>query len=171
MRHPHVQWVEHDLDSAAPLTVDVAGSVVICADVIEHVTDPSVLAAKLSMMLEAGALAVLISTPEREVAHGLWALGPPPNPSHVREWTIRELAAFLRRSGFGHGSIGLTRNNTGENLAATILAVYVPDEEHLRIAEDVLIDAPRAAPPSPAPATAARPGMRARLSARLRRGR
>ena len=90
---------------------------------------------------------MLISTPERDLTQGLWHHGPPPNVAHVREWNIRELGALLRRAGFEHGSLGLTRSNTVRNVAFTILAAYVSDPAHLTALEDALADA--ALPPVP----------------------
>jgi hypothetical protein len=151
-------WIEHDFDAPAAVAVDFARSIVICSDVIEHVRHPDVLAGKLRAALDQGALAVLISSPEREVTHGLWHDGPPPNVAHVREWTIRELATFLRRRGFDHGSAGLTRNNTVDNVASTILCAYVADPTNLAGLEDSLIDAERPpAPPDRRPSTTDRP--------------
>jgi SAM-dependent methyltransferase len=154
-------WIEHDFDAPDVVGVDAARGIVICADVIEHVRHPDVLAAKLRAALDQGALAVLISTPEREVTWGLWHDGPPPNVAHVREWTVRELTAFLRRQGFHHGSAGLTRNNTVENVASTILCAYVADPTNLARLEDALIDADRPPVPSDRPLSKA---------ARVRRG-
>jgi len=157
-------WIEHDLDAPDAVGVDAARGIVICSDVIEHVEHPDVLAAKLRAALNQGALAVLISTPEREVTHGLWHNGPPPNVNHVREWTIRELVAFLRRQGFHHGSAGLTRNNSVENVASTVLCAYVADPVNLPRLEDALIDAERPLAPSDSP-----PSKRLRVRRRLAR--
>jgi SAM-dependent methyltransferase len=140
-------WLVDDFEMPGPLVADPAGAVVVCSDVIEHLKQPEVLLAKLRAALDAGALAVLISTPERDLTQGLWHQGPPPNAAHVREWNIRELAALLRRSGFEHGSVGLTRSNTVRNVAYTILAAYVSDPASLDALEDVLADA--ALPPRP----------------------
>jgi len=177
--HDVGRWVEHDFDGDEPVGVDVRGAVVVCADVIEHTTRPALLVAKLSQALNDGALAVLISTPERESTYGLWHAGPPPNEAHVREWTVRELSAFLRRAGLQHGSVGLTRSNTLDNQPNTILCVYVADRDRLEIVEDVLIDAPRPpappppppppAPPPPAPPPPAPPPPPPTLTTRVRR--
>jgi SAM-dependent methyltransferase len=140
-------WLVDDFDAPGPVDVDPAGAVVVCSDVIEHVRRPEILLGKLRAALEGGAVAVLISTPERELTYGLWHHGPPPNRAHVREWSTRELAALLRRSGFEHGSVGLTRSNTVRNVAHTILAGYVADPARLDTLEDVLVDA--ALPPIP----------------------
>jgi SAM-dependent methyltransferase len=141
--YPVGTWVEDDFDRPGPVAADSAGAVVVCSDVIEHVKQPEILLGKLRAALDGGALAVLVSTPERELTRGLWHDGPPQNVAHVREWSIRELGALLRRAGFEHGSLGLTRSNTAENLTYTIFAAYVADPERLTLLEDTLIDAAR----------------------------
>jgi SAM-dependent methyltransferase len=140
-------WLVDDFETPGAVDVDAAGAVVVCSDVIEHLRRPEVLLEKLRAALDGGAVAVLISTPERDLTQGLWHDGPPPNVAHVREWNVRELAALLRRAGFEHGSIGLTRSNTVRNHAHTILAAYVSDPAHLAALEDALVDA--ALPPVP----------------------
>lgn len=129
-RYPHGTWIEHDLDSDEPLPLDedlLAQSVIINADVIEHLVRPERLVHKLRDALDRGALAIFLSTPERELTWGPAHNGPPPNPCHTREWTIHELGAFLEREGLEHGDLGLTRNNNFHNQLNTILAVLVRD--------------------------------------------
>ncbi len=60
--------------------------------------------------LDRGAVAFFLSTPERELTNEGPHLGPPPNPAHVREWTLGELEQFLGAEGL-HGYFGLTRSN------------------------------------------------------------
>ncbi len=132
-RYPERQWIEHDLDSDAllPLEPEVfRSSVVVCADVIEHLVNPERLLAKLRRACDEGACVVL-STPERELLWGVSHAGPPPNPAHVREWSTGELAAFLASEGFGHGVLTLTRSHDRSPLRSTILAVLCPDEATL----------------------------------------
>ena len=50
----------------------------------------------------------------------------------MRAWTLRELGAFLRRSGLWHGTIGLTRPHDQTPLLQTIFAVYTRDAESAR---------------------------------------
>ena len=148
-RYDFGTWIEADLGSPGPLLQDTAllsGATLVCADVIEHVPAAEILVAKLAGALE-HADALLISTPERAIVRGLGDPGPPRNQAHVREWTLRELGAFLRRSGLRHGTIGLTRPHDQTPLQQTIFAVYTRDAESLEAVEDVLIDAPIAAAP------------------------
>jgi SAM-dependent methyltransferase len=140
--YPFGTWIEADLDQPGALPIDPAllqGSVVVCADVIEHVQDPALLLDKLKGTLgQAGAL--LLSTPERDLVRGREHRGPPGNPCHLREWSIRELDAFLRARGIEHRSVGLTRDNDLHNRLATILAVCCGDAGRLDAAVRVVID-------------------------------
>ena len=109
-RFPFGSWRHHDLDTDAPLPIsddELGGAVVVCSDVIEHLRTPELLLAKLLGTLDR-ASAVLISTPERELWHGVRSDGPPRNRHHVREWSIREFGHILGMAGFEHVSMGLT---------------------------------------------------------------
>ena len=139
-RFPFGTWLEHDLDSAKPLPLsdDVAGSVLICADVIEHLRYPERLLRNLRVAL-GRAHATLISTPERDLTWGTGHMGPPPNPAHVREWALNEFAALLAAHSFEQGFIGLTRSSNTRTLQNTILAVVFPDTRRLAAARDSLV--------------------------------
>src|SRR5581483_4144698 len=103
-RYPFGTWLEHDLEQEVELPVPpelLADAVVVCADVIEHLVRPELLLRKLRAVL-GHARAVLLSTPERDLARGRDHMGPPPKQHHVREWTLRELGAFLEYEGFQH---------------------------------------------------------------------
>lgn len=142
--HPGLEWRSHDLmaPSALPITAEEAtGSVIICADVIEHLPDPVALLAKLSAALTM-AQVVLISTPERELWHGVSHMGPPPNVCHVREWSVREFDAMLGAFGFVERSIGLTRSNNHTDEPFTILGLLARSAETLAQAIPALIDRP-----------------------------
>jgi SAM-dependent methyltransferase len=134
--HPQGTWIEHDFEQAGPLPLDdalLADSVVVCADVIEHLMDPLPLLAKLHDAFERGAAAVLLSTPERTHTWGADHAGPPPNTCHVREWTIEELGALLDREGFAFGDLELTRSNDAESRLATTLALLYRDADVERL--------------------------------------
>jgi hypothetical protein len=137
------RWVDHDLESEGPLPLgeeDLSSSVLVCADVIEHLVAPERLLFKLRSALDY-ASALVLSTPERELLWGEDHLGPPPNPCHVREWSRPELGALLKREGFEHGELHLTRSNDVDNDMRTIMAVIGRDGETADaanwIAEDV----------------------------------
>jgi SAM-dependent methyltransferase len=119
------EWISHDLESDRdfPLAgTRLDDSIVICADVIEHLINPMPLLRNLRKCAGRGACVVL-STPERDLARGMDDSGPPPNPSHVREWTIGELRALLQHMGFDIPFLGLTANNSVDRQMSTIIAV------------------------------------------------
>ena len=110
-RYPHGTWLEHNLDTPSPLPLgpeQLDGTVIVCADVIEHLTRPDYLLNNLYAALQQAA-ALVISTPERDLFSGFGDLGPPRNPAHTREWTIQEFTRLLRRTGFATGRVSLTR--------------------------------------------------------------
>jgi 2-polyprenyl-3-methyl-5-hydroxy-6-metoxy-1,4-benzoquinol methylase len=140
--HPNEQWIEIDLENQCvlPIADDViTRSVVICADVVEHLKDPTNLLTLLAD-LSRRAKAVIITTPERDLVRGPGDLGPPKNTSHVREWTIDEFGQLLTSHGLAPTFLGLTVNNNQNLEKKTILALCdqcscsdgqrVPDDFH-----------------------------------------
>jgi SAM-dependent methyltransferase len=120
---PQHLWVEHDLEGKRPLALPGGGrSVVVCADVIEHLRRPERLLACIRDLLREDAAACLLSTPERDLQHGAAHAGPPPNPCHVREWNRSELEAFLRSESLTP-LIGLTRSHDASAGRTTTLAL------------------------------------------------
>jgi SAM-dependent methyltransferase len=110
-RYAFGTWIEQDLDSSDDLGYDdVAGAVLVCGDVIEHLLHPERMLRMVRGALDRGAVAFFLSTPERELTNEGPHLGPPPNPAHVREWTLGELEHFLASEGLP-GYFGLTRSN------------------------------------------------------------
>ena len=75
-----------------------SADLVICADVIEHLDDPTILLELLRAAAKPNS-PILISTPCRDRLLGPEALRPS-NPEHVREWTDEELSVWLRSEGF-----------------------------------------------------------------------
>lgn len=123
--YPFGTWIDHDLerDEPLPLTEDVLGdSVVVCADVVEHLQEPQRALRALRAAVPP-ARALLISTPDRSRVEAAALAGPPRNSSHVREWTRREFAALLRWCGFDRGYLTFTRPHTGTTDVTTILYV------------------------------------------------
>ena len=90
-----------------------ADCVVICADVIEHIVDPTSLVRTLVRLAQAGAI-VVVTTPDRERLSEQAQFGPPQNPSHVREWTLAELARYFTELGAAPAFAGRTAS---DNLA------------------------------------------------------
>jgi SAM-dependent methyltransferase len=139
---PALDWREHDLQSAAGLPVtagELAGSIVINADVIEHLPDPHKLLAQLRGALDAAEL-ILLSTPERHLTRGLRDAGPPGNPAHIQEWTVRELGALLRAANLAMHSIGLIRSHNRSDKVATIFVAIARTAERLAEVDRLLID-------------------------------
>jgi SAM-dependent methyltransferase len=91
-------WVADDLGNPSGSNAGIAGDLVICSDVIEHVEDPDVLLVYLKRRTSPGGR-ILLSTPERDLLRGP-SCSHSPNRYHVREWNRSELQAYLRASGF-----------------------------------------------------------------------
>ena len=81
--YPERRWISPDQE--APL-VDF----VICADVIEHLSDPDQL---LSYIARIGAKWIVISTPDRDSLDN--HSGPPRNLCHAREWSMPEFREYI----------------------------------------------------------------------------
>jgi 2-polyprenyl-3-methyl-5-hydroxy-6-metoxy-1,4-benzoquinol methylase len=126
--YPQHMWLEWDLDHepAPDLGVELLRrSVVVCADVIEHLVDPTALLVGLGQLGE-HAQAMFISTPDRERVRGLHDLGPSPNLAHVREWTLSELTTLLDAARLTPAFAGHTLNNDRYRLKRTSLVVVDP---------------------------------------------
>jgi SAM-dependent methyltransferase len=126
-RYSFGTWIERDLDSSEDFGYDdVAGAVLICGDVIEHLLHPERLLRMVRSALDRGALAFFLSTPERELTNQGPHLGPPPNTAHVREWTLGELEQLLASEGL-EGYFGLTRSNDVMSYMRTSIAAIAGD--------------------------------------------
>ena len=151
-KYPFGTWLEADFEdiSMLPLPAGVLqSSVVICSDVIEHLVDPRSLMDALRQLLR-HAPALVLSTPDRERTWGKTHNGPPPNPAHIREWTLAELSALFVREGFTLAAATHTLSNDGcPDLATIMLVVVNPD--HPRIRDSQLAGAGRARQPTTAP--------------------
>jgi SAM-dependent methyltransferase len=101
----------------------LARSVVVCADVIEHLRDPSKLLDDLAFCC-AHSPVVLISTPDRDLVRGPDDRGPPANEHHVREWNRAEFCRLL-----GHHAIPAevtyTIDNDRDRNDTTLLATVL----------------------------------------------
>ncbi len=87
-RYPNRRWAVADFSA---LTVPQA-DLVIVSDVIEHVPDPDAL---LLYILRLAPRSVILSTPDRNLLRMGTHNGPPQNPTHLREWSMAELHAYL----------------------------------------------------------------------------
>ncbi|MBI5105820.1 MAG: glycosyltransferase family 2 protein [Solirubrobacterales bacterium] len=132
---PEHTWIGWDAEGGEPLRLPdgvAERSVVICADVIEHLVDPAGLLTALGELAEQ-AVAVLVSTPDRALVRPPGDLGPPGNPAHVREWTLDELVALLGDGGLAPTFAGHTVNNSRDRLKRTSLCI-VEARRHRTIA-------------------------------------
>jgi SAM-dependent methyltransferase len=88
-KYPDRKWFEAETAHYPMLETDL----IICADVIEHVPEPDLLLQDITSIRSWKIL--LLSTPERDHKRGWYHYGPPPNPSHYREWSRREIIQLL----------------------------------------------------------------------------
>jgi len=111
-KYPFGQWVEWNLEKGKiPLKKSLLNnSVIICADVIEHLTKPTNLLVNIRECLKYAAAAI-ITTPERDLVRGVEDFGPPLNLSHIREWNLHEMEELLKSVGLRIQFKGLTNNN------------------------------------------------------------
>jgi len=124
--YPERIWVEANLetpiDEHAFDPEILAQSVIVCSDVIEHLINPSQCLRSIKNLLN-HAKAAVISTPERNLLHGVFHSGPPKNPHHVMEWSLFELQQYCRSIGMILNYSGLTRTNNLRSQFNTILLV------------------------------------------------
>ncbi len=120
--YPFGQWIESDFESTKELPMGpekLRKSVVVCSDVIEHLMNPDALLKLIQSLLEHAPLA-LVSTPERNLTWGYLHKGLPPNPCHVREWSLKELTGLLKSRGFDVLKAGLTLSHSQSTEKMTI---------------------------------------------------
>ena len=89
-RYPGRQWAVSDFSATTVPKADL----VIASDVIEHLPDPDSL---LQYILRIAPRYVILSTPDRNLLRLGTHNGPPLNPTHLREWSMAELHAYLSR--------------------------------------------------------------------------
>lgn len=134
------KWIEADLESDNVIAIAkdlLENSAIICADVIEHLINPSHLLENLKKLLDDSSICI-ISTPERDLTRGEKHDGPPTNPHHVREWSFSEFKKFLESYNFKIGEMGLTQsvsNNNKKNTIIVVLKNYKVEKEFLKLKE------------------------------------
>ncbi|MEI9975608.1 MAG: glycosyltransferase family 2 protein [Ignavibacteriota bacterium] len=123
--HSFGEWISHDFE-LGPLTsisrTTAVSAVVVCADVVEHLVDPSHLLETIRNLLEDAPVAIL-TTPERDLCRGPDDIGPPANQFHVREWSLSEFQLLLESAGLEVLFHGLTFDNDVDWKKHTILSV------------------------------------------------
>jgi hypothetical protein len=81
-------------------------------------------------LLDKGAACAVLSTPARDKRAGAEHLGPPFNPSHVREWTQTEFRAFVASFPVWIDRAELTRSDDGGGgLTTQLVVVTSPGNE------------------------------------------
>ncbi|MBD2750014.1 glycosyltransferase [Microvirga sp. BT688] len=112
------RWIACDITQNAELRKTFASlreyspAVVILSDVIEHIVDVRPLLSELRSFMEMDERSrFIVSTPDRSRLEGRDPDGFPPNPAHVREWSLDELVALFASAGFKVERAGHTRAN------------------------------------------------------------
>lgn len=113
-----VRFRQYDVLGPEPIP-QAERSVVVAADVIEHLTRPELLLEKIH---RSSCLGAVFSTPDRLREYGSDHRGPPRNPRHVREWTAAEFERLLVQHGLDPVVL-LTKTHVHGHAWATILAV------------------------------------------------
>lgn len=115
--HPDQIWKDVDLEY---INYDVftdkylTDATVVCADVIEHLKFPERLLGTFVQWIQL-VKEIVITTPDRVLTYGIEHQGPPPNPCHVREWSILEFQNLLESYKL-HPRISYTQSvNTSPN--------------------------------------------------------
>ncbi|GIK24976.1 MAG: hypothetical protein BroJett006_12220 [Betaproteobacteria bacterium] len=123
--YPFGKWHGRDLEQAHAdlLPPDMLQkTLLVCSDVIEHLTNPVGLLNTLQHCLVHAPVAI-VTTPERDLVRGPADSGPPANPAHVREWNLAEFQELLGVFSFKTAFLGLTCNNDRHYAKKTILAI------------------------------------------------
>lgn len=111
--YPFGLWLDQDLGNPKAINIHediLKKSVIICADVIEHLVNPAYLLCNIKKIMDYSP-ACLISTPERDHLLDSDSFGPPKNIHHVREWNMTEFINLLNAFGFNIEFYGLTISN------------------------------------------------------------
>lgn len=98
-RYRGFKAMECDFETETFVMPNDRPTLIIAADVIEHLKDPSRLLASIRYSLQAGCRRAFISSPCRVHNAGCSKEGPPHNPAHVREWSCTEFAYLLKFAG------------------------------------------------------------------------
>ena len=96
--HSFGTWHVEDFDDPASGASIQSADLVICADVIEHLSNPDSLLRYLRLVADPDGY-ILLSTPERDLYRGQDNLQAP-NKFHVREWNADEFRLYVQSRGF-----------------------------------------------------------------------
>jgi hypothetical protein len=130
------EWYDADLSHEACATFSNLAdehAVVVCADLVQRLADPQSLIRLLVACYSRGAI-VITSTPDRIRVRGGDHNGPPPTPSHIREWALSEYVAFLDKCGLPSIYAGYTLNNNIDPQAKAIITIHDFAVDRARVA-------------------------------------
>jgi hypothetical protein len=125
-RFPQVKWISGDWEKGVVPDLDddlIGRSIVICANVIQKLSDPTNLMPILTR-LASQALAVIVTTPTK----GLAGVGCEHRPDECDigpgKWTIDEFRELLGRHGLVPTFLGVTASSPESRARRTILAIF-----------------------------------------------
>lgn len=112
-----------DLDELFGSTNAAKRTLIICADVIEHLFDPRPLLAFIRRVLLANEEnCAILSSPDHERIDGGREGELPSNAEHVRQWSVFGFGALLRSAGFTVQRYGIVPMHEYDQLGCTIFA-------------------------------------------------
>lgn len=91
-------WISDDFDHPRPIEDGEQADLVVCSDVIEHVSEPDRLLDYIGKRIARGGVA-LLSTPDRARLYDEESLRPS-NRYHMREWAADEFESYLADRGY-----------------------------------------------------------------------
>lgn len=124
--HAWGEWIEADFETNDLRKIEPLlgpDTVIICADVVEHLIDPDPLIQLWRKAYNSGSI-VITSTPDRVRVRGADHRGPPGNPAHVREWQLEEYLDLLKSRGLPVTAAGWTIDNDRDRQLMTIVTVH-----------------------------------------------
>lgn len=120
-QHTWGTWLEMDITRHILQKYLLSGSLIICADIIEHLIEPEMLLYQIRRALDYGARHCVLSTPDRVALYGIAHMGPPPHKAHTMEWSCVEMTKMLRlKSLRSEGSFVPPHDHTDERTTMMI---------------------------------------------------
>lgn len=120
-QYPEYVWLERDLEHKPIAILKAYQGVMVCADVIEHLTYPDLLFAAFACY--APLMPIILTTPDRLRTYGYDHDGMPGNPHHAREWTLSEMRGWLQTLGIPVAWAGWTASEDATRRKNTMLLI------------------------------------------------
>lgn len=138
--YPGEWWIEVDFERSLISFDDhiFKNAVIICADVIEHLANPSPILSGLRYF--AGFAPILFTTPDRLRMYGYDHDGEPTNPCHTREWRLEEMTTLLTAHNIPVTWAGYTASEDAtfaKNTMLLLLGLDAPYAQSIEQAFDV----------------------------------